>query len=331
MYPRPVLLPQRGKAGVSLLTGLLDLLPALGLCLFQLGGLPVRKGLDLGQVEEGLQNFARRPVHRLVPVLGEGVALLHAVDVVQHVRDVLQLIRRVGLSLRVEELRPPFGQILIHLVDVRAAFPKGHSPEVVPPQRVVVPQPRRVLLADGQLGPAQVVPQLTVLPVEAVVGLHGAVHQHPGQFLRPPPGLGPGQLVPAVPTGAHVIVQALEPAGEVGGLQFGAVGADKLPGRPVHRLPVHRPRRGAPGLSFPLLHPLLQPLVLPPQLRQLRRVLAALQGETSVDICAGFGYTGLRGRTTPTARLILGVSGILCALIFLLFMDGALRQVDYII
>ena len=260
LYPLPVLLPQLRQAGGVLLPHLLDLLPALGLGVLQLQCLPVRKGLSrLGQVEEGLHDLVRRAGHGLVHVAGEGVVLVDLADAVQHFHDVEELVRRMGLLLLAEKLRPAGGKLLVHLVDVGVALAAQVQPSELPLAEIaVVCDVPVVLLAVDDLGRPQVVPQVAVRIVHIAVHGHRVAHQGFRDVLRPAASLGVGQLVLAVVAAGDVVIEALEAPLDVLHRDVGPVVLDKLFRGGGHGLFVRGHALGPPGLALPVVPALLE-------------------------------------------------------------------------
>ena len=188
--PLPVLPPQLGQPLVPLLAHLLHPAAPPGPLRVQPGRRTVREGpAGLGQVEEPLQNLVGGVGHRFAQIGGEGVALRHLVNAVQHLRDVYQLVRRVALPGLVEELGPQLGELLIDLVNVGGALPQMDSAEVPAAEVAIIRDVAAVLLADRQRGGAQVLAQAAVIVVCLGVLHHGVLHQLPGQLVRPAAGL----------------------------------------------------------------------------------------------------------------------------------------------
>ena len=251
--PLPVLLPQLRKAGRVLLPDLLDPLPALGLGVVQLPGLTVREGgPGLGQVKEPLHDLVGRAGDGLLHIGAEGVVFLHVVDAVHDLRDAEQLVNRVVLPLFVEKLRPQFGHLLVHLVNIGVPLADDHAPHLVLAPVSIVRDVPAVLLREGQGGGPQIRPQVAVLLVGLVHG-HSVAHQLLGDGLRPAAGLGVGQLVLAVIAACKVVIKVLEVLGDVPGIQVRAIGADKLPGFLRHSFFVGGDALGAPGLPLPVV------------------------------------------------------------------------------
>ena len=121
--------------------------------------------------------FGPGPVIRcLVPiVVVQG--LLRDLEGLGHFRHPHQLVAGGRFPLLVEELRPPGGQLLVHLVDVGPPALCGdvHPPEVALPEVVEVLNVRGVLLRDLQVSFPQIVPQILVLVVELPVYHHALV------------------------------------------------------------------------------------------------------------------------------------------------------------
>ena len=93
--------------------------------------------------------------------------LLHNPEGLGHLSNPLQLVRDIALPVLVEELRPPGGQLLVHLVHVGFPALCGdiQPSEVALSEVVEIRDTRRVLLGDLQRRVPQVVPQLLVLVV----------------------------------------------------------------------------------------------------------------------------------------------------------------------
>ena len=99
-------------------------------------------------------------------------ALLHPAEVLRHLSDPLELVRRVG-QFRREELRPVVGELLVDLIHIGISpGPHVQPAEMGPPPLLEVRDVRRVLVRDCQPGPVEKPAQIVVLLRELLIRFH---------------------------------------------------------------------------------------------------------------------------------------------------------------
>ena len=99
-------------------------------------------------------------------------ALLHPAEVLRHLSDPLQLVRRVG-QFRREELRPVVGELLVDLIHIGISpGPHVQPAEMGPPPLFKIGDVRRVVGRDGEPSVAEEPAQIVVLLRERLIRFH---------------------------------------------------------------------------------------------------------------------------------------------------------------